>query len=132
MAVPFVINVHNLNEDYIFPNAINCTYYQQMFMSIKKLNLFSKDEKFIKHLNDLNTKIFPNSKSEKDNEWINFTKFRDDMIARQVSKRTSCFDNFSQVILSAPFINKTRFIKRQFQSILKKTWKSHIIWLPES
>lgn len=81
-GLPFVINVHNLSEDYIFPNAINCEYYQQLHASFKKLGLFTKDEKFIKNLNELNRKI-PKKKGE-ENEWITFTRFRDDMIARQI------------------------------------------------
>lgn len=78
-----MINVHNLSEDYIFPNAINCEYYQQMHKSIKKLDLYSKDGNFIKHLNELNKKI-PRKKEGDESEWITFTRFRDDMIARQV------------------------------------------------
>lgn len=81
-STPFVINVHNLSEDYIFPNAINCEYYQEMHKSFKKLELFTKDENFIKHLNELNRKI--PSKKDDENDWITFTRFRDDMIARQI------------------------------------------------
>lgn len=78
----FLINVSDLENDYIFPNAIDCSYYHDMHTFITKLDLFSKDAKFIKHLNELNQKIFKGNRDEK--SWISFTKFRDDMIARQI------------------------------------------------
>ncbi len=53
-----------------------------MHKFISKLDLFSKNKSYIKHLEDLNAKI---PKCEKEN-FTTFTKFRDDMIARQVTR----------------------------------------------
>ncbi len=80
--VPFVINVDDLNTDYIFPNSMNCSYYSQMHKFISKLDLFSKDKIYIKHLEELNAKV---PKSEKEN-FMTFTKLRDDLIAREVTR----------------------------------------------
>ena len=71
--------------DYIFPNAIDCGYYLEMYKfmnTIENLERFSKDENYIKHLSDLNKKIF----EDKENMFLTFTRFRDDMVARQVVK----------------------------------------------
>lgn len=82
---PYLINVNDLEVDYIFPNAIDCGYYLEMYKfmnTIENLERFSKDENYIKHLSDLNKKIF----EDKENMFLTFTRFRDDMVARQVVK----------------------------------------------
>lgn len=80
---PFEIFVSDLQYDYIFPNAIDCKYYHEMHTFIHKLELFSKDKNYMKQLDELNKKIFA-TKEEGDKSWITFTKFRDDMIAREI------------------------------------------------
>jgi len=53
-----------------------------MHKFISKLDLFSKDKIYIKHLEELNAKV---PKSEKEN-FMTFTKLRDDLIAREVTR----------------------------------------------
>ena len=78
----FIINVHNLNEDYLFPNALDCSYYAQLFTLkfFKTLDLL-KNKDYMKHLNELKQVVLDENAQ---NENITFTRFRDDMVARKV------------------------------------------------
>lgn len=77
---PFVINVHKLHDDYLFPNALSCSYLAQMYTFIEKLELYSKHDEYIQNLNDLSRIL----KDYGDTKNLTFTSFRDDLAARKV------------------------------------------------
>jgi hypothetical protein len=77
---PFVIHVHKLHDDYLFPNALNCSYFAEMYKFLETLSLYSNEE-YVKSLNELNQALKVN---DKESETYTYTAFRDDMIARLV------------------------------------------------
>lgn len=121
---PYIINVNDLQEDYIFPNAIDCAYYLEMYKfmeTIENLERFTKNKNYIKHLSDLNNKLFDN----KENMFLTFTKFRDDMVARQV-----IIDYLSRsklTVLTKRMIFILRFMVYLYLKNLKKSTRNLII-----
>lgn len=77
---PFIINVHKLHDDCLFPNALSCSYLAQMYQFIEKLDLYTSHLEYIENLNQLIDKL----KNYGDNSNLTFTMFRDDMSARKV------------------------------------------------
>ena len=77
MIDEFIINVHELHEDLLFPNSLNCPYYAEMF--VNKLKIFANNKDYMKNLVELNKALsFHNIGQD-----IHFTSFRDDMVARK-------------------------------------------------
>lgn len=79
--IPFVINVHKLDDDYIFPNALSCPYFAQMEKFIEKLELYSEHNDYLQNLNLLSQILETYSVENKN---LSFTMFRDDLSARKV------------------------------------------------
>jgi hypothetical protein len=77
-----VINVHDLHEDVLFPNDLNCPYYIELHQFMKKFDLFTKHNEYIKSLNELKDSLKFLNHHQTAN--ISFVAFRDDMIARKV------------------------------------------------
>ena len=79
----YIINIHDLTEDYIFPNHLDCPHFSEMHKFLNMLNLYSQNKEYIEHLNKLN-KILQEIDEEAK---TSFTVFRDDLSARKVNKK---------------------------------------------
>ncbi len=71
--------MHDLKEDYMFPNSLNCPYYTELFLD--KLNLFTKYKDYMANLIELTRALKTPNQAEPN---VSFTSFRDDMVARKV------------------------------------------------
>lgn len=78
---PFIIHVENLHHDFLFPNILACPYYSEARSFYEKLTLFNNKE-YVKNLLALKEALPPSDKIDAES---NFTSFRDDILARQVS-----------------------------------------------
>lgn len=80
--------------DYLFPNALGCSYLAQLYTFFDKLDLYTNHKEFLANLNELNLML----EKYGDNQNTTFTVFRDDLSARHVKKLDSSFKFFRSYI----------------------------------
>jgi len=70
----------------LFPNAINCPYFSEMFSFLDRLTLYRSKE-YLDNLKELNKTLQAHygSIDQDTNKTYSYTAFRDDMLARQVN-----------------------------------------------
>ena len=76
---PFVINIHELETDYLYPNLNDCKTLNRLRAYVKNnLNLY-KDDDYLRFLNELKIKF---KLDDSDNPFF-FYEFLDDFISRK-------------------------------------------------